>query len=54
MLLAEELVIKVEPYWNVNCVNHDGSLGVEGIKVEPYWNVNLSISSCIALLKELK
>ena len=34
------LIIKVEPYWNVNCRYIIAVLLSAFIKVEPYWNVN--------------
>ena len=35
------LLIKVEPYWNVNNYNETFKAFEGLIKVEPYWNVNL-------------
>ena len=37
----EQLLIKVEPYWNVNTSKKFHKLNNTTIKVEPYWNVNL-------------
>ena len=34
------LLIKVEPYWNVNKILGLDKMQNGGIKVEPYWNVN--------------
>ena len=34
------LLIKVEPYWNVNLVCEIQGGYTNEIKVEPYWNVN--------------
>ncbi len=36
-----QILIKVEPYWNVNSFLSMIETGRRSIKVEPYWNVNL-------------
>ena len=36
-----QILIKVEPYWNVNYEPYQEDKLTILIKVEPYWNVNL-------------
>ena len=38
------IIIKVEPYWNVNISTEAVIVMGGGIKVEPYWNVNSAVN----------
>ena len=37
-----QILIKVEPYWNVNYEPYQEDKLTILIKVEPYWNVNVA------------
>ena len=53
-LFKYTLIIKVEPYWNVNSNNVRPTLGWDKIKVEPYWNVNTIEGDIWLSLKKIK
>ena len=50
---TKQIIIKVEPYWNVKLGNNIFIGELLNIKVEPYWNVkssfivNFSLLNCI-------
>ena len=54
MYINIKVLIKVEPYWNVNrkliikCCNNNV------IKVEPYWNVNLHLHLTLVVSVSIK
>ena len=41
---SKNVLIKVEPYWNVKDAYENEYLGKANIKVEPYWNVKIVIA----------
>ena len=48
------MLIKVEPYWNVNLVNESYLKLIKNIKVEPYWNVNECENMELTAIVQLK
>ena len=44
------MLIKIETYWNVNCIAENLCIVGHLIKIETYWNVNASNAAISALI----